>query len=126
MPEVKTALLDLLKENPHNIENPFIFYSLQSDRPVHSKFILNGLKEVLKELKIDYKSRNISFHSWRHWFCSLLTQKIDGEKVAKVSGHLSENVFKKYSGHIEQKNIVEVGNAANLVFGKILPFKKAG
>jgi integrase len=124
LPEVKAALLDLLQDNPHSIEDPFIFYSMRPDRPVDSKVILEGLQEALKKTGVDYKGRNICFHSWRHYFCSHMTEVMDGEKVAKVSGHLSESVFKKYTDHIETKNIQEVGNAAAHVFGNILPFKQ--
>jgi len=125
LPEVKAALLDLLETNPHNIDYPFIFYSLQPNRPVDPKVILEGLKDALKKIGVDQKGRNICFHSWRHWFCSKITEIIDGEKVAKVSGHLSESVFKKYADHIETKNIQEVGDAAAQAFGTVLQFRKA-
>jgi len=151
LPEVKTALLDLLNDNPHvSKENPdpnydpFIFYSLTPNKPCDPKYILGGLKEAMDtvnaeyqnaakkaklekpEIYIDYKARNVVFHSWRHWFCSRITMLIEGDKVAKVSGHLSDSVFKKYADHIEQKNIQEVGDAAKLSFVNILQFKKAG
>ena len=111
LPEVRTALLDLLKDNPHSTDDSFVFYSLQPDKPCDCKVLLNGLKNAMDtvnmefmdmakkvklekpEIAIDYKGRNITFHSWRHWFCSKITEIIDGEKVAKVSGHLTEAVF---------------------------------
>jgi len=144
LPEVRAVLLDLLKENPHNIDDPFVFFSLQPDRPCDPKILLEGLKEAMgtvneeykkaakkaklekPEIQIDYKARYITFHSWRHFFCSKITEKIDGEKVAKVSGHLTDSVFKKYADHVEHKNIQEVGDAAALAFGNVLQFKKAG
>jgi integrase len=125
LPVVKEALLDLLKDNPHNIDDPFIFYSLIPNKPVSPNIILKGLKDAFEKINVDYKSRKIDFHSWRHFFCSKITQVLDGEKVARVSGHLSEAVFKKYADHIEVKQIQEVGEAAAETFGKILPFKKA-
>jgi len=149
LPEVRAALLDLLNDNPHVDKDkpnpaydPFIFYSSKPDKPCDCKILLEGLKAALDavnkkyadaaknanlekpEIFIDYKGRNIIFHSWRHFFCSKITEKIDGEKVAKVSGHLSEAVFKKYADHIETKNIQEVGNAAAQAFGNVLQFKK--
>jgi len=126
LPEVRGALLDLLKDNPHGGENPFIFYSLSPDQPVDPKVLLKGLKEALDKIGVDHKRRNITFHSWWHFFCSKITEIMDGEKVAKVSGHLSEAVFKKYTDHIEAKNIQDVGKAAAKAFGKVLPFKKVG
>jgi integrase len=125
LPEVRAALLGLLKDNPHNTGNPFVFFSLQQGRPVDPKIILEGLKEALNKIKVDHKGRNITFHSWRHFFCSKITEIIGGEKVAKISGHLSEAVFKKYADHIEAKNIQDVGNAAAQAFGNVLQFRKA-
>ena len=124
LPEVRAALLDLLEDNPHGGDDPFVFFSLYPDKPVDPGVLLKGLKEALDKTGIDHRGRNIAFHSWRHFFCSKITQLIDGEKVAKVSGHLSESVFKKYASHIEAKNIQDVGNAAAEAFGKVLPFRK--
>jgi integrase len=138
LPEVRAALLDLLQDNPHQIDDPFVFYSLREDRPVDPKVILDGLHTAINTLNagrkkenpeaevIDWKSRGIVFHSWRHYFCSRMTDVMDGEKIAKVSGHLSESVFKKYSDHIETKNIAEVSNAAARVFSNIIQFHKKG
>jgi integrase len=124
LPEVKAALLDLLNDNPHNCDDPFIFYSLIPDEPAKPHIILDGLRDALKKINVDYKTRNICFHSWRHFFCSKITEIIDGEKVAKVSGHLSEAVFKRYADHIEVKNIQDVGTAAAEAFVNILQFRK--
>jgi len=127
LPAVKTALLDLLKENPHDVSDPFIFYSAFPDKPTDPLVIRKGLRNALKKIKVDYIDRNIVFHSWRSYFCSKITQIIDSEKVAKVSGHITDEVFKKYAEHIEVKQIQEVGKAAAKVFQSIIPFplKKA-
>ena len=126
LPEVRVILLDLLKDNPHDDDDPFVFFSLRPGKPVDPKVVLEGLKETLAKINVDHKGRNITFHSWRHFFCSKITQIMDGEKVAKVSGHLSESVFKKYASHIEAKNIRDVGNAAAEAFGNVLPFRNVG
>ena len=87
---------------------------------------MDGLKEALGKIGVDYTARYIGFHSWRHFSCSQITQIIDGKKVAKVSGHLSEEVFRRYESHIEAKNVQEVGNAAAVAFGNVLQFRKVG
>jgi len=125
LPEVRTALLDLLNDNPHDTTDPFVFFSLLPNKPTDPRVVWEGLKEALARINVDHKGRNITFHSWRHFLCSKITQLIDGERVAKVSGHLSENVFKKYASHIEAKNIRDVGNAAAKAFGSVLQFRKA-
>jgi integrase len=136
LPEVRAALLDLLRDNPHQVDDPFVFYSLREDRPADPSIILGGLHTALDTLNagrkaenpdaelIDWKGRGIVFHSWRHYFCSRMTDVLEGEKIAKVSGHLSESVFKKYADHIETKNIAEVNSAAVQVFSNILHFRQ--
>jgi integrase len=124
LPEVRTALLDLLKDNPYETDDPFIFLSTLPDKPTDPQIILEGLKDALGKIGVDYKSRNIVFHSWRHFFCSKITQVIDSEKAAKVSGHISDAVFKKYADHIEAKNIQDVGKAAAQAFENVLQFRK--
>jgi len=128
LPEVKAALLDLLKDNPHDVPDPFIFYSSSPEKPTHPQMILDGLKDAMQKISVDYKGRNIDFHSWRHFFCSKITEQIDSEIAAKVSGHITESVFKKYADHIERKHIQKVGDAAAIAFENIVPFcaKKAG
>jgi len=144
LPEVRAALLDLLNGNPHGGDDPFIFYSLLPGRPVDQKVLVKGLEKAIEkanalareaagkeggaepEIFIDRKARNIVFHSWRHFFCSKITEAIEGEKAAKVSGHLSDSVFKKYADHIEAKNVKEVGDAAAKVFGGVLPGRAGG
>jgi integrase len=125
LPEVRNALMDLLRDNPHEVDDPFVFFSSKLERPCDCNILLEGLKQAMTAAGIDWKARNITFHSWRHWFCSKITEKIDHEKAAKVSGHLSEAIFKKYADHIETKNIQEVGNAAALAFENVLHFRKA-
>ena len=111
---------------PHGGDDPFIFYSTLHDKPADPQIVAEGLKDALRKIGVDYKERVIVFHSWRHFFCSKITQIVDGEKVAKVSGHLSDSVFKKYADHIEEKNIKEVGDAAAQAFGSVLQLNKAG
>jgi integrase len=138
LPEVREALWDLLRDNPHQGDDPFIFYSLREDRPADPIVVLRGLHRAIDTLNaerkakdpeaeaIDWKGRGIVFHSWRHYFCSRMTDVLEGEKVAKVSDHLSESVFRKYADHIEARNIAEVTDAAAHVFSNILQFHRKG
>ena len=144
LPIVRNALLELLKDNPHleadpPVADPFVFYSLQADKPCNGKVLLYGLIDVIEkvnyefienakkdklekpEIAIDRKGRKIDFHSWRHFFCSKSTQKISGEKVAKVSGHLTKAVFDRYADHADVENVREVGAAISEIFEEIIP-----
>ena len=121
--EVKAMLLELLADNPHGEENPFIFWGEKPDSPsAEGDFLRWGLKAALEQAGIDYKTRKITFHSHRHFFCSRLADLLDKEKVQRVSGHLSEAAFNVYADHVIDENVFEVGKAAEQVFQNILQF----
>ena len=125
-PFVREALMDLLQDNPHESDDPFFFYSLSPDKPCDCKILLDGLKKVMEKVGIDWKTRNITFHSWRHWFVTTANKDADAKKVMKASGHLTDNVFQRYAAHVDDDDIREVGAVIAKTFEKIIPFNKAG
>jgi len=86
LPEVRAALLGLLEDNPHGGDDPFVFYSMSPERPCGAIAVLDGLKEALDKIGVDYTARYIGFHSWRHFFCSRITQVIEGKKWRRLPG----------------------------------------
>ncbi len=42
LPEVRNYLLDLVATNPHDVDDPFIFYGDEPDKPYVSKIYLDG------------------------------------------------------------------------------------
>ena len=137
-PYAKQFLMDLLngnphidKENPNPDYDPFFFFSVHPEKPCEKKVLLHGLRGVLEKVGIDWRARNITFHSWRHWFVTRANMEADAQKVMKASGHLTESVFQRYASHVDEKDIREVGKAMGKVFDNILPanileFKKTG
>ena len=71
---------------------------------------------------VDWKARNVTFHSWRHWFVTKVHEDADAKKVMKASGHLSDNVFQRYASHVDDEDLREVGAAIAKNFKKIIPF----
>jgi integrase len=124
-PEVREKLMELLAENPHNTENPYIFYGLYSDRPIDCKILLKGLREVCTAAGIDYKARGICFHSHRHYWSARMADRMEADKLQRITGHRSRAVFDHYADHIIDENLEEVGKVGAEVFGNILQFRKA-
>jgi integrase len=50
LPEVREQLLELLKENPHEGDEPFIFYGMMKDKPMCNRILLEYLKEAWRGL----------------------------------------------------------------------------
>jgi integrase len=80
LPDVKKALMELLKQNPHkDSQDKFVFYGLLEDKPMDQKILIYGLKAACKAAGIDAKTRNIVFHSHRHYFAARLADKMTAE-----------------------------------------------
>lgn len=57
--------------------------------------------------------RNIVFHSWRHYYATLLTNTVKLEQAQLALGHNSALMTKHYSDHVLQENFNCVKNAIN-------------
>jgi len=124
LPEVREKLLELLKENPHKVDDPFIFYGLLEKKPMDQKILLDGLQDACRAAGIDARARNIVFHSHRHFYAARLVDKMTADEVSRVTGHKSKAVFEEYADHIIDQNIEKMAEAGAEVFGKILQFPK--
>jgi integrase len=148
LPGISSALLKIAEDNPH--DDGFVFYSEFKDNPLGSRFPSEDLQNMLAAMKICYppirkgkswpgfreawkkyqeqkkeimkywKERNIVFHSWRHFFSTLMAEKIDSRKVMLVTGHKTEAVFESYSAHVLESDFRDVSKATQDVFSTLL------
>jgi len=72
-----------------------------------------------------WRSRNINFHSWRHFYSSTLAGKLDARTVMSATGHRSESVFAQYADHVNAERFERVAQAAGETFGRIVRFPGA-
>jgi integrase len=125
LPEIRTALMDLLTENPYkDVPDPFIFYSVFPDKPMDDRYFSDGLKKACRTIGVDPVPRNIVFHSWRHFYAARMADIMTAEQVQRITGQKSRSVFEVYQDHITEENLEAMGRAGSEVFGKILPFAK--
>jgi len=124
LPEVRTMLLDLLKENPHvsSVPDPYIFYGLLPDKPMDTKLLIGGLKAACIAAKVE----PVVFHSHRHFFAARMSDKMTADQVMRITGHRSRAVFDGYADHVTAKNIEDMAEATAETFSKIIKFKKVG
>jgi integrase len=122
-PEVKAKLLELAQNNPHGSEG-FIFYGSLEDKPVDRNVLLDGLHDALCDIKINPKVRGIVFHSWRHYWAARMADRMEADKLSRITGHKSRAVFEEYADHITEENLEEVGRVGAEVFENILHFRK--
>jgi integrase len=81
----------------------------------------NAKKEAEKIAVEYWKSRNVVFHSWRHFYASRMRDKLESRKVMLATGHKTEAIFKRYTAHGLEGDLTEVFDTTNEVFGNIIP-----
>ncbi len=139
--EVRTALLRLARQNPHD-RSPasFVFWSVSmAGRPMDFHFLLEGLKIALLRLiladdeledqaKVErareyWRSRRITVHSWRHYYAARMADRLEARKVMTATGHRNGAVFEVYADHASAEVFQEVREAATEAFGRLIPFR---
>ncbi len=135
--EVRAALLALASRNPWGPRG-FIFYSAKPDVPMDIKRLLDPLIERFIRMKAgtetdpesteearaaalaEWRSRNLTFHGWRHFYSARMADLIDARKIMTTTGHKTQSVFDAYADHARAGDFDEVGQASRLAFGKVL------
>lgn len=116
-PMVQTALRALIDSNPWGSPDSFIFYSTAPDKPLDNKVVWKGFTRALRGIGIDEaqrRRRNITFHSWRHFFNSLLINaRIPLQKVQSLTGHSTLEMSQHYY-HLD--DMTDVMHAVEGVF----------
>lgn len=125
LPQVRALLLRLLRESPYKYNsNPFIFYSNNPRKPCCSSVFLKNFRLMCKKLLIDLNNRKLDFHSFRHMFSTRMAERIEGNKVAKITGHRSEAAAKIYQSHVTARILTEMESETALEFRNILEFQE--
>ncbi len=110
-----TVLIDSLKKqaitNPYGQgDEGYIFWSTTNpDKPFDKKIWGYELRKQLKEMGIDYK--DISFHSWRHFFSTHIEPHLKQSDLQKVTGHLTNRMLKHYADHQTETAVSNVSKA---------------
>ena len=134
MPQVRDALRSLVKDNPHGPDG-FIFWCSKKDEPWDQQMSLYALQDMLVVLSVGtgatdeekskarsyWKERNVVFHSWRHFYASRVSDRLEARKVMLVTGHKTRAVFDGYAEHALDSDLSEVAQASEETFKGIIP-----
>ena len=127
LPQVRAMLLQLLQETPHReANNPFVFYSRSPHKPCSANLFLRCFRRTCRILTactphhIDFEKRKLDFHSFRHSFSTRMAERMEGNKVAKITGHRSEAAARIYQWHVTARVLSEMETATAQEFKNIL------
>jgi integrase len=131
---VREALVTLASQNPHGADG-FLIYGVSPDSPLDVRAIEHGFDTALVHLSLgsafvlatskekaaalsEWKARNITFHSLRHWSNAMLRGSVSDEKLHLLTGHSTDAMTSRYD-HATQSDFEELADAQDR---KILPF----
>ena len=123
-PSVQVALLKIMNTSPWK-EDPesYVFYTeFTSKQPMEHNRITRAFFKALAAMDpsvtdAERKRRNISFHSHRHFFNSLLVEsRIPLQKIQQLTGHLNKEMTQRYF-HIH--DLSDVADVQIKVFDKV-------
>lgn len=79
-------------------------------------------QEKLVPMRVGMSLPNISFHSWRHYFNTIMrSNNISDSKLQRMTGHKSLQMTDHYT-HYGLDDLKEIGD----IQAKIIPFSNAG
>ncbi len=114
--KTEVKLRELASSNPW--KDGFVFYGFEPGKPLSATTIEGGYYKALAAIGIDRperERRNLTFHSWRHWYRSQLDELgLSARAGDELTGHESEQIGKRYT------HITDAQRAAVLRIGEKL------
>ncbi len=115
-PSVQVALLKIMNTSPWKDDpESYVFYTPFSvDQPVEHNRITRAFFNALADMDPpitddERKRRNISFHSHRHFFNSLLVEsRIPLQKIQQLTGHLNKEMTQRYFHIHDLRDVADV------------------
>jgi len=91
---------ELIELSPYQEPDDLVFFDLERNKPIRNELILKTLYRALENIGIspqERKERNITFHSWRHWYNSIMRGKIHDAKLRTLTGHKTLEMTEHYT-----------------------------
>lgn len=108
----RKALLEVLALTPYTEPEDFVFHGRYRTAPLDNHLIEESFNRRLKEIGIEEearKARNLSFHSWRHYFNSVLVNgRVPILKVQALTGHSTLKMTENYFHLDDLKDVLKV------------------
>ena len=100
------------KSNPYYSQDSYVFFG-RTDKsiPLDGKRFRLALVSALNKIGITGEERlrrNIVFHSWRHYYASVLAGRVKMNQVQQMLGHLTPAMTVHYADHAMKQNFEAV------------------
>jgi integrase len=93
-------LKNLISISPFSEPQDLVFFGYDRKIPIGGKIILKTLYRAFENIGIsleERESKNITFHSWRHFYNTLMRGKIHDAKLRRLTGHRTLEMTEHYT-----------------------------
>jgi len=115
------SLLYAFTEAENLASEDFVFHGDSRNKPIDYKATNRALYRALAKIGINSvarKERNITFHSWRHYFNTNMRGKISDDKLRLLTGHRTKTMTEHYT-YNDFERVQDVIAVQEAVFDKI-------
>lgn len=92
-----------------------LFCGTNENKAIDHKTINKAFFNALGKTGFELETHNLSFHSWRHSFNTLMRGNIPEDKLRKITGHKSEKMSDHYT-HYDMDSFEDVRQEQNKLF----------
>ncbi|TVQ75895.1 MAG: site-specific integrase [Flavobacteriales bacterium] len=108
---LRSEIEQLIDSNPYKRSDSYLFYSSLPNKPMEHNVLIDNFYAALASIGIDEKQRkerNITFHSSRHFFNTLMLRGgLSVQVVQLFTGHLTKEMTERYNHtHHEDPKLV--------------------
>ncbi len=96
LPDTAVKMLDKLKEVEGKYENLTEYVFEKDGKPIRKEHLNERFQWVLQKLGIDYRERNLSIHSLRFTYNTMMKSEISGDDLRAMMGHTAETMTDYY------------------------------
>jgi len=112
-------LQELISISPFKEPTDLVFFGKTKNKPIYNKTISDRLYKAFENIGIsqeEQKRRNITFHSWRYFYNSLMRGKIHDSKLRRLTGHKTLEMTEHYT-HFKIEDFQDVVKIQEDFFG---------
>lgn len=121
-PQITEELKLVAAESPfYRGISDFIFYSTKIGQPLDTDMFIEGLRNALVQIGLsEEEAKTYTFHAWRHFFATYLSEKLDTKLLQQQTGHKTRAMLEHYANHKSVNDALIVQNAQKEMFLEII------
>lgn len=107
------CLRELISFTFHPEPDSLVFFGIERRKPIDHRTVSQALYRALANVGITddvRRERNVTFHSWRHWFNTQMRTRVPDVKPRRVTGHKTVQMTELYT-HFNEHDFADVAVA---------------